>query len=240
LSLVTAFIRSEEEKPMFCTQCGAARGEKDHYCAQCGARVDGVALPESAVVAADSVVKEAAIALGEPPASSVAQVRPWVRYWARMLDIYLFCVALAVLSAVNDFELFEAPGREQVASLVAVLGWAFTEAGLLAAFGTTPGKALLRVRLVPPPHEGDRVPYGMALTRSLRVWWRGLGAGIPLVSLFTLLAAHSRLKSRGVSSWDIDGGWRVEHGRVGAWRALVAVLIFGAMLGLVVVGSVGM
>lgn len=223
---------------MFCTQCGAARGGADHFCAQCGARIEVGAPAVPAAADVEPVVREAAIALGAPPPSDAA-VRPWVRYWARMLDLYLFGFTLGVLAELSGSHFLDAPGSEQLWSLLMALGWVFTEASLLSTLGTTPGKALLRIRLVPPTNEQGRAPYGVALTRSLRVWWRGLGAGLPLVVLFTLLAAHRKLKANGASSWDIDGGWRVEHGHIGPWRALATVLLFLGLLGLVVVGSGG-
>lgn len=221
---------------MFCTQCGAARGEADHFCAQCGARIEVGASAVAAPADVEPVVREAAIALGAAPPSDTA-VRPWVRYWARMLDLYLFGLTLGVLAELSGSHLLDAPGSEQLGSLLMAFGWVFTEASLLSTLGTTPGKALLRIRLVPPTNVEGRAPYGVALTRSLRVWWRGLGAGIPLVTLFTLLAAHRNLKTKGLSSWDIDGGWRVEHGYIGPWRAVATVLVFLGLMGLVVVGS---
>ena len=48
-------------------------------------------------------------------------------------------------------------------------------------FGATAGKALLRVKVTNP--DGRNLSYPQALSRSFNVWLRGLGIGIPLVSL---------------------------------------------------------
>jgi hypothetical protein len=74
--------------------------------------------------------------------------------------------------------------------------------------------------------EGGRLTYASALSRSLDVWFRGFGMGIPLVSLFTLIIAHGKLTKTGVTSWDRDRGLQVTHSYIGPWRIIVAVLLF--------------
>src|SRR5215470_14679409 len=76
-----------------------------------------------------------------------AQVRPWVRYWARTIDGVLIGSVLAV-----PFDFFfpeEAQSRVavQLTQFAALALWIPIEALLLTTFGSTPGKALLRVRV---------------------------------------------------------------------------------------------
>ncbi|HJM50598.1 MAG TPA: RDD family protein [Alphaproteobacteria bacterium] len=52
---------------------------------------------------------------------------------------------------------------------------------LLAAWGTTPGKWLLNMAV--ERQDGTAIDFGSALRRSFAVWLRGLGGGLPVVSL---------------------------------------------------------
>lgn len=65
----------------------------------------------------------------------------------------------------------------------------------------------------------------MPIARSLKVWWRELGVGLPLVSLFTLITAHQRLNRNQRTSLDAEGGFTVQHGKVGWPRVLLAVVL---------------
>lgn len=109
------------------------------------------------------------------------------------------------------------------------LGWLalaiypFVEALLLSWWGTTPGKALLRVRV--RKNDGRKLSYAEALSRSYSVWTRGLGLGIPLVSLFTLIGSEGKLRTSGRTSWDGAGGYVVGHQQIGALRIIAAVAI---------------
>ena len=101
--------------------------------------------------------------------------------------------------------------------------WVFVEAPLLVAFGTTPGKWLLRTRVL----ARNRQPFGIArsLERSFGVWFRGLGIGFPLATFFTSIAAYNRLESQRITSWDFDGDFVVTHRKIGILRISVVVLI---------------
>jgi hypothetical protein len=81
----------------------------------------------------------------------------------------------------------------------------------------------MRIRLV--CNGGATLTYSAALARSLKVWWRGLAAGVPLVSLFTLITAYQRLKRNQRTSWDAEGGFMVQHGKVGWPRVLLALAL---------------
>jgi uncharacterized RDD family membrane protein YckC len=92
----------------------------------------------------------------------------------------------------------QATSRREYEYLYWLVGFgAYTifETILLNVFGTTLGKVLYRIRL--RDLEGKKFGFTIALKRSLAVWVRGFGFGIPLVTLITLLVAFRTLRTEG-------------------------------------------
>jgi hypothetical protein len=214
---------------MFCTQCGTATAGDTKFCGNCGASTHGISISDT------SRLNPASALLSENADTSVAQVRPWVRYWARMFDIYLACIVAGLAIGILDFDALAEKGSDQLFGLVVIFAWVFVEPMFLSVAGTTPGKWLFKTRLVPP--SGGKMDYSTALARSIKVWWRGLGIGFPIASLITLLVAHGNLTKNGLTTWDRDGGCAVVHERIGLLRILVAILFFIGFLLLAVVGT---
>lgn len=218
---------------MYCIHCGKALDPQGRFCATCGKPVNGLQPPPEPVTDftdVDQVVKQGHAHPGVSPDEDadvvgVNQIRPWVRYWARMIDIMFWALPGGILLGIlaPQLVLNTEPGSDYLIGLVLLLMWVFVEPLCLVVFGTTPGKTLMRIRLV--YNGGGSLTYGAALARSLKVWWRGLGAGLPLVSLFTLITAHQRLKRNQRTSWDAEGGFTVQHGKVGWPRALLVVVL---------------
>ncbi len=149
------------------------------------------------------------------------QVRPWVRFWARMIDYGIFGLLAGVVlqifyPTILDFSSINL-------TLLLLTAYVFFESIMLAFCGTTPGKALLRIKL--RTDDGTKFNYSGAITRSVRVWWRGEGLGIPLVSLVTNILAYNSLKKNGRTAWDRDGKLVVQHQIIGRWRISAAVII---------------
>ena len=161
-----------------------------------------------------------------------AQVRPWVRYWARYMDVILWSFLVGVLLAILSIEL---NGRlaEFVAGLVILASWIPVEALFLSRFGTTPGKALLRVRI--QTEAGGRPDFRTALDRSFQAWLLGMGAGV--VTLFTLILSYRRLRREGRAPWDQASGLVVRHEPVGPWRVAAALLCWLLFVVLSIVGA---
>src|SRR5215510_8516738 len=157
------------------------------------------------------------------------QTRPWVRYWARSIDIALICIIVGIpIGAVLPDELNNRL-VDQLIQFLALTLWIPIEAALIATFGCTPGKALLRVRV--SDKNGSNLSFGQALSRSFGVWWQGLVTGlIPFVTLATMLFAHNRLSNNGVTTWDRDGRFNVTHRKVGIVRTLIAIGIFAVII----------
>jgi uncharacterized RDD family membrane protein YckC len=215
---------------MFCTQCGTATAGDTKFCGNCGAPVQSASSPR--VLEPENTSAPLLIPRAEP---CVSQVRPWVRYWARMFDIYLAAIVGGLAIGFLNPDAFTEPGSDQLFGLAVVFAWVFIEALFLSTAGTTPGKWLFKTRIVPP--HGSALDYSTALSRSFKVWWRGLGIGFPLASLITLIVAHGKLTKNGVTTWDRDDGFTITHERIGALRVIVAIVFFTGFLMLVVVGS---
>jgi hypothetical protein len=221
---------------MFCTQCGERLPDGARYCSGCGKELEGITAPEGQMAATELPKLSA-----EPPTPTKEdieqslQVRPWVRYWARMFDVALFSLPAGFLLGWFFPEVFMEPGSEHIIGVVLLFSWAFFEAVLLSTMGTTPGKALFRIKLMYT--GGTALSYSDALARSLRVWWRGLGTGFPIVSLVTLIVAYNKLNRNRRASWDSDGGFIVQHEPIGAGRVLFAVAFFIAFFLLIVAGE---
>lgn len=163
--------------------------------------------------------------INQPP--NIAHVRPWVRYWARTFDVYVFAFI------AGFFLYFIAPefiGRvnEYVLGLILAFFWIFVESLLLLSFGTTPGKWLLNIKIVST--SGSPITYSQALARSMKVWWRGFGTGFPIVALITSIMAYKELTINGFTSWDKEDHFSIAHGKVGFVRAGVATIVILGML----------
>ena len=165
----------------------------------------------------------------------VPQARPWVRYWARMMDFFVFSI---LVGAVIGF-IYPAAMEinDTIFGMILLAVYVFVEPLMLASWGTTPGKALLRVRL--RRSDGKKLSYNDGLVRSLKVWIKGYGLGIPVVSLITLITAYHKLTENGITSWDSEGDFIVRHKRIGVLRGTVAVLIF-VFFSLLIAGSTAM
>ncbi len=161
------------------------------------------------------------------------QIRPWVRSWARGLDMLLFSGFAGIILG-----LIYPPALEINGTLLAIIVYflyLFIEPGMLALWGTTPGKALFNIRL--RKTDGTKLKYPEALSRACSVWVRGIGLGIPIVTIFTQVSAYNRLTKDGITSWDKDGGFRVIHKIIGPGRIIAVIAIEMMIFALIVIGA---
>lgn len=209
---------------MFCGQCGESIVEGSQFCAKCG-----VSLLPSAPPGRQSTNTPASSHVIEP-----SVVRPWVRYWARMLDVYTFSIICGLILGIVAPQFLEKQ-NDFLVGVIFIFAWVFGEASLLSSFQTTPGKLLFKTTIA--HKSGLPIDFSQALERSFQVWWRGMGIGFPLVMLFTTLTAYRRLTRNGQTSWDNDGQFTITHGKIGVWRVLAAVVFFLAFFALMAVGQ---
>jgi uncharacterized RDD family membrane protein YckC len=85
------------------------------------------------------------------------QERPWVRYWPRLLDLVLAAIIVGMLHE----PLADLP--DLVFTVIVSFVWMFAEVALLATWGTTPGKALMRVRVRVRSVNGEKPSVQSAL-----------------------------------------------------------------------------
>ncbi len=164
----------------------------------------------------------------------VSQVRPWVRYGARMFDMYLFSIpAVFILGGIVP-SILNMP--EIVLGVLLTFIWVFVEASLLSFWGSTPGKSLFRITLRSSVEE--KLSFSNAFNRSFSVWWKGLGLGFPFASLITLIISYKTLSREGITSWDRDGKFVISHNRIGYIRVIAAIIFFIGCLSLVVFSKI--
>ena len=192
----------------FCSHCGTPVESGSIFCRKCSCALS----PPASLTD-----------VHEAPTTSVPQVRPWIRYWARFFDFSVWSIFCGLLIGMY-FPTFPLEKANDLAlNMMLLLAWIFIESLLLAFVGTTPGKMLFRIQLTLPGKKS--IPFADAFVRSGRVWWRGMGTGFPLVSFFTLWHAESVLSNEGITSWDRDGNFQVRHEKIGALRVVVAVVL---------------
>lgn len=99
-----------------------------------------------------------------------SQVYPWRRYWARLFDItfimpiYIFIIALfspGLSYGITRMDSF-------VGGILLLLFYLiFFEPMMLSSFGTTPGKALLGIKI--RALSGKKISYTTAMRRGFRI-----------------------------------------------------------------------
>lgn len=163
--------------------------------------------------------------------TEISEVHPWVRFGARVIDYHLNAFNLFFTLGIVAPQTFEAFNLmlgnffySIIFSMLFIFIWVYIEAQLLCTWGTTPGKWVLGIVLRDP--NGQKLSFSNALKRSFSVWLRGIGIGLPLISLFTLINSHDELTKEGTTSWDRDGGFVVSHQKIGPFRITLAILLF--------------
>ncbi len=174
----------------------------------------------------------------------VSQVRPWVRFFARMTDYYIFSMLFSLLitflfpgfmekmsQGLTEQSTLEEASTDYGAILFVIIVriivtflWVFIEAFTISRYGTTFGKNLLGTRVL--DKDGELLPYDRALKRSYSVWLKGVGAGFVLISWITMLFGYQALKRNGVNSWDEESGSKIVHTYFSTTRLLIILGIF--------------
>lgn len=154
--------------------------------------------------------------------ASAFKVRPWVRFFARMLDYTIFAWVLSLIFFFVGFPIFAFAPPMPAIALIFI--WCFIEAAFLSGCNTTPGKALFGIYI--EKESGRKLTYGEALSRALSVWLLGMGAGLPVVYLVTWIVACVKLSNNGFTSWDKRGEIAVHYKKLEWYRIIIAVLIY--------------
>ncbi len=167
------------------------------------------------------------------------QFRPWVRWAARYIDVFLFGFIIQIIPDLiypSFFNLLDKnKSLDNGFDILRVLAYVFVEPIMLCTWGTTPGKAIFKIRL--RQKNGEKLSYSQGLSRSCSVFTRGLGLGIPIVALFTLVYSYNHLIHYRTTVWDRDGNFSVSHQVIGPLRGIAIVLSFIVILGLLVLAK---
>lgn len=164
---------------------------------------------------------------------------PWRRYWARSVDIAVSTFMVGVLISALRPTLLEqltgaAHGRWIL--VLVLLPFALTmDAAIHWALGNTPGKAIAGIKVL--AEEGGRPLSAAAYWgRNVGLYVFGLGLGIPLVGLITLIVSYRRAAAGEISRWDRFSSSRVYALSAAPQRTWVTVgayvLVLGALIAL--------
>jgi len=170
-----------------------------------------------------------------------SEPRPWSRLAARLFDYAVWGLVLALLlselrgAGVLPVRASYWLGHPLVAPVLITLTFVPLEALLIAALGTTPGKWLFGVYLQfsisdAYARRDARAQIRRGLSRAFRVWWRGVGAGVPFAAPVTIALAYEKLAREQETDWDFAEDCLVTHGPPGMLNLATGLLGLAAML----------
>ena len=174
-------------------------------------------------------------------AGRTSEPRPWARLAARLFDYALWGLVLAL--PLSELRARGGLGPELsywlphplIAPIVITATWIPLEAMLVAALGTTPGKWLFGVYLQfsisdAYARRDARAQIRRGLARAIRVWWKGVACGIPMLAPVTTALAYEKLIHEQETEWDSAEDCLVTHGPAGPLNLATGLLGFAAML----------
>jgi uncharacterized RDD family membrane protein YckC len=132
--------------------------------------------------------------------------RPWRRFWARLLDLLLGGALIGLtVGALRPSLIAE---HAVLLNLLIIPGALLIDSLVYTAFGTTPGKAVAGIRVV-DDRSDQRLTFRVYFKRNFEVYIFGLGLGIPIISLITLIVSYGRIAHGELSTWDLSAESRV-------------------------------
>ena len=171
----------------------------------------------------------------EPLVKAGSESHPWPRFFARMTDYFIFFGLTSIVRAniPADFPGASLSGIPALMIYPAVftLIWVPLEALITKSDIGTFGQDLFGIKIT--DNEGNRPSYNQALSRAIDVWARGLGMGIPFLSVLTMTMSYNDLKKHSATAWDNDNGTNVIYTGVKYKKIamiVLAVIIFTAVV----------
>lgn len=154
--------------------------------------------------------------------TSSERVHPWHRFWARMLDYIIFIFVVRFIFSMIPMPFFI--NYPPSLFIILIFLFCFIEAGLICSWTSTIGKSLFGIYI--RKKDGSKLNYREALCRSLSVWWLGLGAGLPIVMLVTMIVACVKLSNNFITTWDRKGDIVVQHRPLKPGRIVGIVILY--------------
>lgn len=165
----------------------------------------------------------------------ISASRPALRLMARLFDYGLWGVVLAgitqslIAGGILGAELAGILTHPLVAPILITATWVPVETVLLVYLFTTPGKWLFGVYLQfgvsnPYVQQDTSARWGTCWRRAFLVWWRGMGSGVPIISLILMSLATETLMNNQETAWDAAEDCLVTHGSVGPINAATGTL----------------
>lgn len=164
---------------------------------------------------------------------SSEEPRPWVRFWARSLDMILLSYPSAYLSGLLFPEFIASIDTRHGGNIViqAILIFPLMvviEAFMLSILGNTPAKAILKTKITNA--KGKDLSFSEAIKRGFYIYFSGYGLGIPIVFFFTYLWQYHKLKKQGKTEWDKNLKFNVSHSHIGGVRIAIFVALLSVGL----------
>ena len=155
---------------------------------------------------------------------------PWIRYFARMLDLGIYGTLWALVEKlVLRWYIGNSLGENLINIVFTMALMLALEPVLLSVWGTTPGKWLFGLRL--RTQEGETVAYRDALSRTVGLLKWGMGFDIPIYSLVCRYRSYKKCRAGETPAWDEELSYTVKTYK--PWRAWAYV---GVQLALVALG----
>ncbi|HEY4199931.1 MAG TPA: DUF4339 domain-containing protein [Devosiaceae bacterium] len=160
--------------------------------------------------------------------------RPWDRYFARMFDILVLGSLLgggllAALIFLNPSGLVALANTNDTAATVATLPVILIVNAMVAAvFGNTMGRALFGIRVYLLKGVGQPT-FWQHLGREMQVWIRGLGLGIPIITIVTMIVGYRKVASGRPAGYDL-GYNTVRQKPIGAGRRALGIVATLALI----------
>ena len=161
----------------------------------------------------------------------------WIRYFARVIDIFLgtvivlfilgvmFITGSLIFKGTSTYYLEQATDLTfRIIEMIGMVIYFFIEAAIISKYGTTPAKKLFGISL--SNENGEKLDYKTALGRGFTLWFRGLGLGLPIISFITLAITYSNYTQDGQTTWDKNFNTVVSYKIISPIRFIVGITIF--------------
>lgn len=165
---------------------------------------------------------------------------PWRRYLARSLDLFLYGLVWCIFAVLVFHINFSEGGlaRTMLNSVMQMIVMLAVEPLLLNLFRTTPGKAVLGIRVM--QENGERLTVSQAFSRTLGVLIKGMGLSIPFYGLYTYYKSYERCSGREVQPWDEGIAYTIKDTKGYRWFVFAAAnaAVFAGLFGVAFAGQI--